>query len=403
MKILFVTIHFLPQENSNICIVDSLCKYLSSKGESVHILTLKNRLRLKKKQIMKDYTVHRFEMSIAKRVIRICRNYLRIKDTNWNDALTNRILKLNLQYEFDVIVPVHSGLSVLLPTLSAFQSCSSKLALVPYFLDPLSTHQESSWCKTSVFQIEKELYSNCAKAIVTEEMYDETRKSILSHFQSKLVPIKFPNVRPFHKEDSPDDIYFDRDFVNCSYIGTLNSAIRDARFILEMFSKSTDSKIRLNIVGETIGENKYIEIAKSILHERLIVHGKVSAQAAENAIINSDVLINIGNCLSNMVPSKIFDYFSSGRPVVSTYKRHDCPSLKHTQKYPLCLNLFEGQPITEQLVTEFENFCLEKRYEHVEYKKVAELFRENTLEYVGEQFLNILKDALIEKDVGIIK
>ena len=47
--------------------------------------------------------------------------------------------------------------------------------------------------------------------------------------------------------------------------------------------------------------------------------GRVSHTVAIQYMSEADFLLNIGNSISSMVPSKIFEYISTGKPIISIY------------------------------------------------------------------------------------
>ena len=96
----------------------------------------------------------------------------------------------------------------------------------------------------------------------------------------------------------------------------------------------------------------------------------------------TDVLINIGNSVLNQMPSKIFEYISSGKPIINVFKSPDCPTLKYLTRYPLALNLFEGE-ITEhpaEKAAAIRAFCRETRGKRVPAEEIQSTFAANTFE-----------------------
>ena len=69
----------------------------------------------------------------------------------------------------------------------------------------------------------------------------------------------------------------------------------------------------------------------------------------------SDILINIGNNLTGMVPCKIFEYMSTGKPILTTIKIDDDPSTTYYKRYGKCLVIDERNHV-DASVKQIVNF-----------------------------------------------
>ena len=53
--------------------------------------------------------------------------------------------------------------------------------------------------------------------------------------------------------------------------------------------------------------------------------------------------MNLGNAVSNQIPSKLFEYFGTGKPILHLSPRADDAVLPYLQRYPLALVLSEQE------------------------------------------------------------
>ena len=58
-------------------------------------------------------------------------------------------------------------------------------------------------------------------------------------------------------------------------------------------------------------------------------------------MLEADVLINIGSSVDTMVPSKIFEYMATGKPIISFFRHDTEPSIHYLGHYPLTLLIKE--------------------------------------------------------------
>ena len=104
----------------------------------------------------------------------------------------------------------------------------------------------------------------------------------------------------------------------------------------------------------------------------------------------ADILLNISNTLDNQVPSKIFDYFALGKPVLNVQKIENCPSREYFDRYPLAYTVCDYAPDSEQL----KDFLLNSKGKTIDYEKVSQLYYDATLEYASESCEKILTAIL---------
>lgn len=150
----------------------------------------------------------------------------------------------------------------------------------------------------------------------------------------------------------------DRDRVDLLFCGWLYSDIRSPRYFLDIVSK-LDERFRVIFMG------KECELLRQrfdfTTRAEVVTLPQQPYHAALEAMADADILINIGNCVPVHMPSKTLEYINSRKPMVNFHKLHDCPTLHYTKRYPLCLNLYEGDPVTDETVAAFIRFCTENR------------------------------------------
>jgi hypothetical protein len=130
------------------------------------------------------------------------------------------------------------------------------------------------------------------------------------------------------------------------------------------------------------------EAAKSMI--RLM--GSVSSQEAEAIRGAADILVNIDNITLDQVPSKIFEYFCTGKPVINFYFNEDSPALEYFKRYPLSLNInVTGQ---EDVSGRISSFALQNRNRRLPFDSIRGIFETCTPEYVADQFLNACEKFL---------
>ena len=167
------------------------------------------------------------------------------------------------------------------------------------------------------------------------------------------------------------------DTVSITYTGTLYKTIRNPSYPLDCFLKFTNLNYKLSIVGG--GDCDDIIAEKIALSNGKIEYlGKKPYTYARNAMIEADVLLSIGNDESPMMPSKIYEYISTGKPIIHFYNWDKDPCLPVLKKYHNAILIKNGECDIDIL----NKFIVERRI--LKYEEIAENFKSSKSEFTSE-------------------
>lgn len=282
-------------------------------------------------------------------------------------------------------------------TSMALRSTNIKCKKIIYQLDPHFSNYKNRK-KRKRLKEEIDAIKGVDLLLVTRLMINENRNNELSPYLNKMYPIDFPNIKPLIKKESISNITFIDDYINCVFVGNLYNDIRNPEYLMRLLLATKNSMIILHCIGG--GDTEQLYDFKEILGDRLKIYGVVEPDQAINAMLNADVLINIGNTITNQMPSKIFDYISTGKPIVNICKLDNCPTLEYTRKYPLCLNIFESEGLTDDVVELFAKYCIENKGKRIFSSKIEEIYHDCTADVVGKQFLDIINEVMGDNTCG---
>ena len=143
------------------------------------------------------------------------------------------------------------------------------------------------------------------------------------------------------------------------YAGSFYKKIRNPKYMLEVLNSVAELiDCEIHIYGptkETISQynqNKF---------KRIISHGKVPKVEIETALLQSDILVNIGNKVSNQLPSKVLEYISLQIPIINFYSIQDDTSNYYLEKYPCALLVPEEWSKLDDSVELVINFIEESK------------------------------------------
>ena len=274
--------------------------------------------------------------------------------------------------------------------------CASRLTRetgVPWIavcLDPYFSHMVFGPEGLEARKKREEGIMNAAAAVLMTYPTDRHYIRAGVSFKEKIRGLELPGIVIREKDPEPAAAA-EKDAsaaVRCSYIGGLIRGYRDPRPAISLFSEAGDG-IEMNFIGP-IHDAEETDFFPAGCPCRYLgpKYGETLAKEYEDA----DVLVNIGNAADNQMPSKIFEYISTGKPIINIYKLPECPTLKYLAKYPLALCISEEE-IREDLpgcAARVRAFCLSNRGKRVSAEEIGRLYAENTY----EAFTETLRDAI---------
>ncbi len=162
-----------------------------------------------------------------------------------------------------------------------------------------------------------------------ENLVPESEKILYTDFP---IYVKSGHTIPF-------DLPYKKNCMNFVYIGTLNLQNRNPLSFIEFlncYKLKYDRKVSFHIWGvvdeqlfSSINEFDYVEY-----------HGMLANDSVEYALQNSDFIVNISNKITaNMIPSKIFQYFGIGKPIINFVENANDASLTYFERYGGCVNI----------------------------------------------------------------
>ncbi|MBR2028081.1 MAG: hypothetical protein IKA10_03685 [Oscillospiraceae bacterium] len=269
--------------------------------------------------------------------------------------------------------------------------------MVAYQMDPWGLHRIDN-PNGDVAVIEKE----CAAFDKVEHIFTTpvlkrqyAEDELYKKYTDKMTAVDFPNVKAKAETDGrktvKSAIDFDGEYINILFGGVVADSFRSPEYALKALSSLFDKgeKVRIYFMGTNNSAvlDEYIEKYP----QNVFFKEKVSADVALATMEKADVLFNISNKIDNQVPSKIFDYFAMGKPILNLQRIENCPAAEYFAKYPLVHNLQEWKSAE---VAELKNFLENAKGRNVDFATVKELYRTATVEYVAESMLDCFEKII---------
>lgn len=296
----------------------------------------------------------------------------------------NDAIKLHKEKHFDAVISVYTPIEALLAGYS-LKVHFPEIKFYPYFLDSLSGgFGPRLFSKKRIIKhglrIEKKIFPYAEKIIVMRA----SRQHHERYNGGYLKKTVFLDVPSFCKKET----YIEEGRVKKPgaplkflYVGSISYAVRDPSELIRVLTEIREENIICEFVGK-IDCPHLFEPLREKLGDRLILSGQLPHSEVIKKISNADVLLNIGNRISTMIPSKIFEYIAYKKPIISTYMIDGEPSARYLKDYPLAL-LLDCREIGN-FDERIKAFLKKTETERVDEEQLKEIYRLNTPEAFTE-------------------
>lgn len=422
MKILFVLGQVYPHDDTNSLLMTRLSKELRKRRPEISVFFLgsSNDEKTKYEKRIGDINVSRFRinnrypqsiklqdklketaaLSSDRRLKRFIRHPLlliellikQIANGNLSSQYKSQVNYICKKHSIDILIGVCAPFNAALGAAKAKNMM--KIPFIYYQLDPYFKHYLQPNHNKAV-RLESYVCKQSDAIIMSDLIHRDYEGSPLEKFHFKTSVLEYP---AFSSDQMPQlkrgsEKLNENQCMHLVFVGSLYGDIRSPLFLLRIFYHLLGKGIKLHLdfigpVMSPLGEEteKYIEL----LGDTVSMHGRVNPNQSKAWINKADILVNISNTIPNQMPSKIFEYFSTGKPIINLYKLEDCPTLKYMKRYPLAINIPEYLQMPQNYTDDVIQFIRRSKGKQLCSHEVESLFPDCTLSVVSEQFLNVI-------------
>lgn len=422
MKILFILGAYKPRASANGLCSSNIIERLKNSGHFVTVLSNQN-IGSETCTTKDGITVYRVKQRLYLRLKEYAEVFLKTKPKRaWLASFFAGIInKLQLMFaifswptisrqtnkrfektaeklyranKYDAVISIYTPIESLMAGYK-LKKRHPEVKFVPYFLDSLSGGQgPKCFSKKKTIKrgltIERKVYA-IADVIALMKSSEEHQKKYNYTYCQKMTfldipmlvkPLDFIQKRSTQKNMEPYKIL---------YVGSIVKKIRNPQTLIKAFQCLDREDIQCEFVGN-IDCIEDFEPLKKKMGQKLILAGFMNHDELVEKISSADILINIGNNLSTMVPSKIFEYMSFLKPIISTYDIEDEPSVKYLNNYPMAL-LLSGKSTPEDNALAISNFIQKVGNSSIDFETIKNLFYLNTPEAFDEISRRLIMDG----------
>lgn len=404
---MIITRQYFPHGDATSNVVHNVAKEFLNRGCEVHVLALTSNpddsivhewegvsveniylpCSIDRAQIRKEWKKHLFLTSFAveQKVYSLVKGKIRknFRVLTINPLFRDCYKKKILEYQKDTKIDL--CIATLMPTeaaVAAIEVCKKETILSIYQLD---TYWNNNWLP-SEYQNDRKKYEEYlirnVDYIIATPLIKRSDEVTFPNYREKIISAEFPMIRE-NKQQIKVTAHSGGK-IHCVFLGKLYKGVRPPGLVVEIIKKIENSSIQFDFYGT--GQHLISALlSEEKTEEKIYLYGAVPSVEAQEAQEAAHFLVNIDNTTNMQVPSKIFEYMSTGKPIINFYFNEDSPTLSYLRKYPNCINIFlHGELETE--TKKLESFILSANGTRISFSKVKELFAENTPEYVADLF-----------------
>jgi len=197
---------------------------------------------------------------------------------------------------------------------------------------------------------EKILFSVCDKILIMECHQKHYQDSFFESFQHKIAIVNFPLLSPAAFIQDKSEMTGIPVIV---FAGTLYKKLRNPQFACDLFTSISRSQ-NIKVVFMGSGDcDDILDQTRKNMGGSFEYLGMQPHQVADKNIKEADYLLSIGNAESAMAPSKIYEYMSTGKPIIHFYTYEKDPCIVPFKDYGNALIIREGDKDAEKRLQSF--------------------------------------------------
>ena len=206
-------------------------------------------------------------------------------------------------------------------------------------------------------------------------------------FSDKIFVSPFPTLVKGETLHSDLPVHFDGGKTNIVFCGSTHDNYRSPKCFLECMGKILEKD--KNIVATFIGPHTSatLDSFAALYPDNIRIFPSINSSLVPSVLDKADFLLNMGNTFKLQVPSKIFEYFATGKPIIHQQLVSDCSCLEYMEKYPLAFCFEESSDFTAEKLYSFIKNSISKT---VSWDEVSAIYADNIPENVAKHLLDVI-------------
>lgn len=234
-------------------------------------------------------------------------------------------------------------------------------------------------------KVAEKYFSKATKIFTTIGIVQEnTRRGYSPSFSDKIIEFSLPSL-----VDRTCKKQLNKNNIKMTYAGIFYNKIRNPKEMFKVLSLLGD-EFEIDLMSQQC-QDEINQAKQNNPNFKLNALGFLPREECLNKLQTSNILINLGNTITNQTPSKVFEYIGMGKPVVNFYFDENDTSLYYFKKYPLCFNLNLNN-YTAKDVEELKQFCILNKDKQISFEEATV----NLKDCISDNVCKMIYDEIIK-------
>lgn len=306
--------------------------------------------------------------------------------------------RLNRDQKIDVIIPVSAPHEEVFAGVEIKKVLGQNVMLFIYQLDRYANNNllyENSINRKIKYpnnlRLEVDAMNACDGLFILPALQEHYRNRMFEKYLSKIVVTEHPLVKEIDVLNRLQEEHCGA--VNVLYAGSLYQKLRNPTYLFDILCNDifNDNKVVLYLYS--FGNCQHIiDKYKERLSGKMHNFDRVSSEEITKIMLESDILLTIGNNSENEVPSKLFEYLSFCKPIIHLYYSEKDAYLEYLKSYPYSLCLKMDENFLEHNSRTFHSFCIQNCDVKIDFEDIRESYMSCTPGYVAKQFVSLIEN-----------
>ena len=234
-------------------------------------------------------------------------------------------------------------------------------------------------------KITEKIFKNADKIFTVYGIKEEyVKENYFPQFFQKMVTINIPLLKEFKIAETPKN-----NNPVLIYAGSFYRYIRNPEKMLDILSKIENITFK---VFSCNCDDIFEEYRNRFVNNKLEKYGRILHDDCLNAINDSDILVSLGNTITNQMQSKVLEYVGMGKPILHFYFTPEDLCFRVLNHYPLCLCI-NLNDYNENDIQKIKQFIFENKGKHLSYEEATKNLEEFKTSNITELIMsNISKN-----------
>lgn len=292
----------------------------------------------------------------------------------------------------DILVPVVFPFESVLAALT-HKAANPTVALVPYlfddFVDSGSLHVlkiAREMKRPRHLRLERRMLAEADAVLAMHPLRRHLEGNFASSLLQKVTYLEHPLLSPPKGATQR----YDDGVIRLCFTGSLIKKVREPGYLVRVLSAlRLETPVRADFF---VKGNAAHSVRSGVLRNGLEIvnHGRVTKLEADAAVARADILINIGEVTGRQVSSKVFEYMSTGKPILHLATLETDAVTSILSKYPLALCIIEDQRQIQENARKVSDLIATGGAENLTFDQVKTIYPEALPSTTADVFRDIL-------------